>query len=429
MSSRFVNDADALCALFDNGVISMAADGCQLIFVLVMIFSRSIGMGILTLVLLPFVFVMTRAFQKKMLRAQLENRSAIARVNDRLPQTVRNRRMIRSFAKQAYMERRYDELLDDSYRAVESSNLCDALYSPIINLISAVMIAVLMVFSAGGRMESLFGLSVGGAVAMIVYIGKFFSPVEALGMEIQNIQSAAAGMKRIRAFFAEPERRLPDGTAKPEANPVIDLANVTFGYDPENPILRDFSMRVARGERVTLAGRTGAGKSTVFKLLLGLYVPESGSVCVFGAPAEEIPDGEKRRLFGYVGQTFRPIPGTVGEQITMKDPEITPDMVQQAARTVGLDSVIAAMPDGYDTPFSASLFSQGQLQLLHIARAVAPQPPLLLLDEITAGLDSATEETVLNALDHAAKNRTTLSVSHRLFEKTGAGRIIRIDAQ
>lgn len=429
--SLFVNDVDALSALFDNGVLNMAADSLKVIGVLVMIFTRSLGLGFLLIVITPLLFAVTRHFQKRMLQAQKTNRAAIAQVNHLVPETLNCLRMIRSLNKQERMEDRYDQHLQTSYQSLEKANFYDSVYSPIIVFSSSAVIPVMMILATlSGGWRSLFGMSVGSAVAVTAYVGKIFTPLENIGMEIENIQSAVAGIQRIEAFFRQPQRNQPEATltlsALPAGEPALALNHVTFGYEKEETVLRDCSFRVEQGETVTLAGRTGAGKSTIFKLILGLYSPQQGSVTIFGTPADQISDRQKRRLFGYVEQTLRPANGTVGDQISLFDETITADQIAHAVRLVGLDTVIAQLPQGMATPWDPALFSQGQLQLLAIARAVAADPRILLLDEITANLDSGTEALVMEALRRASANRTVISISHRLYQQNRNGRLISI---
>lgn len=429
--SLFVNDVDALSALFDNGVLNMAADSLKVIGVLVMIFTRSLGLGFLLIVITPLLFAVTRHFQKRMLQAQKTNRAAIAQVNHLVPETLNCLRMIRSLNKQERMEDRYDQHLQTSYQSLEKANFYDSVYSPIIVFSSSAVVAVMMILATlSGGWRSLFGMSVGSAVAVTAYVSKIFTPLENIGMEIENIQSAVAGIQRIEAFFRQPQRNLPEATLTlstlPAGEPALALNHVTFGYEKEETVLRDCSFRVEQGETVTLAGRTGAGKSTIFKLILGLYSPQQGSVTIFGTPADQISDRQKRRLFGYVEQTLRPASGTVGDQISLFDETITADQIAHAVRLVGLDTVIAQLPQGMATPWDPALFSQGQLQLLAIARAVAADPRILLLDEITANLDSGTEALVMEALRRASANRTVISISHRLYQQNRNGRLISI---
>ena len=440
--SRFVGDVDTVENLFTSGIISMFADACKIVSILVVIRMKNAGLALLLLVLLPFLYCFTRTVQKNMLKAQIENRRAVGKASGHVPETLHNIRTIHTLGKERYMEQRYDEYIAESYRAIERTNFYDAIYSPVILILNAVVVAVVMLFSASGnaRVLTMFGMSAGTAVAVINYISQIFTPVESLGMEIQTIQSAIAGVHRINEFYALEE--LPEhvrnqketcenaeAAEKAAANIVasdsafVELQHVDFGYD-DREILHDLSFAVRTGEQVTLSGRTGAGKSTVFKLLLGLYQPGEGKVLIRGRDAFQIPENEKRSLYGYVEQTFHRVPGTVKEQITLYDNSFTMEEVRAAARIAGLDATIEQLEKGYDTPCTQEIFSQGQWQLLSIARAAVAKPQLLLLDEITANLDAQTEEEVLQALKRASEGRTVISISHRVNAETG--RIITI---
>ena len=463
-ASRFVGDVDTMEELFTSGIISMFADLCKVISLFVMISLRSKGLALVLVLILPLIFIFTRAVQKRMLRAQIDNRAAQGRVTAMVPETIHSIRTIHTLGCEGFMRERYSRGVLQSYQAVEKTNFYDAVYSPVINIISAAVIALIYLLAASGShsVQAFFGMSVGGAVTIVSWVSQIFAPLDSIGMEIQTIQSAAAGVHRIDEFLAQPERpakeevpQVAAGTAEnagvtdagmarsatgaataempaPEADAgagkntaAILLSHVTFRYADGEDVLRDLSLRVNKGERVYLSGRTGAGKSTIFKLILGLYPANEGQVLVNGQDAYRIPDSAHRKIFGYVEQRFRMVPGNIRDQITLFDPSVTQEMVCAAAETVGLDSVIEKLEKGYDTPCREDLFSQGQWQLLSIARAVAADPEILLLDEITANLDAETELTVLHALSRAAANRTVLSISHRLYEEEG-NREIRI---
>ena len=430
--SRFVGDVDTVENLFTSGIISMFADACKIISILVVIWLKNRGLAIVLLILLPFLYWFTRTVQKNMLKAQIENRRAVGRASGHVPETLHNIRTVHTLGKERYMEQRYDEYIVESYRAVDRTNFYDAIYSPVILILNAIVVAFVMLFSASGNAKvlTLFGMSAGTAVAVINYISQIFTPVESLGMEIQTIQSAVAGVHRINEFYALeelPERvqNLETPVTTEEETPFVELQNVTFAYeDDSRKILHHLSFQVYPGEQVTLSGRTGAGKSTVFKLLLGLYQPGEGKVLIQGRDAFQIPEHEKRSLYGYVEQTFHRVPGTVKDQITLYDDSFTMEEVRGAARIAGLDATIEQLEKGYDTPCTQEIFSQGQWQLLSIARAAVAKPKLLLLDEITANLDAQTEEEVLQALKRASEGRTVISISHRVNAETG--RIINI---
>ena len=459
--SRFVGDVDTVENLFTSGLISMFADACKIISILVVIWFQNRGLTLVLLVLLPFLFWFTRHVQKNMLAAQIENRRAVGRASNHVPETLHNIRTIHCFGKEAYMEQRYDRYIGESYQAMERTNFYDAVYSPVVLILNAVVVAAVMLLSASGNPQvlKLFGMSAGTAVAVINYISQIFGPVESLGMEIQTIQSAVAGIHRINEFLAleeveegsdakdlaasanesETENRSSNenttkagtetekagwtGEDRAEEIPFVEFRDVVFGYGG-HIVLNHVSFKVMDGDQVTLAGRTGAGKSTILKLLLGLYEPQSGEVLIHGAPAAQIKEEERRKLFGYVEQTFHMVPGTVREEITLFDPAITEEQVHAAAELTGLKEAIENLENGYDTVCTPELFSQGQWQLLSIARAAASDPSLLLLDEITANLDAETEKAVLQALKRVAGNRTVVSISHRTSAEMG--RIIAV---
>ena len=425
VAARFSGDVDTVEALFTSGVISMVADACRILSILAVIAVKNSGLAVILLLVLPLFAVFTRHVQKRMLAAQLDNRRAVAAVSGQVPETLHNIRTIRALGLEDYMERRYDRCIGAGYAAMERTNFYDAFYSPVVLVLNAVVVGIVMLLSASGdpTVLTFFGMSVGTSVAVINYISRIFAPIESLGMEIQTIQSAMAGVERIDAFLGQPERTAP--AAQPSAGRGdVELSHVTFGYG-EKEVLHDFSMTVKQGEQITLIGRTGAGKSTVFKLLLGLYPPQEGTVTIGGVPVAAITDRERRTCIGCVEQHFARVPGTVLEQITLGDPQITEEMAKRAAVLAGIDGAIRTLPQGYGTPCTDGMFSQGEWQLLSIARAAAADPAVLLLDEITANLDAETEARVLEALRRASAGRTVLSVSHRIYENLG-GRTVEI---
>lgn len=425
VAARFSGDVDAVEALFTSGIISMAADACRIISILAVIAVENMGLALVLLVILPLFAVFTRFVQKRMLAAQLENRRAVAAVSGQVPETLHNIRTIHALGLESYMEQRYDQRIGESYAAMEKTNFYDAIYSPVVFLLNATVVGIVMLLSASGNADvlALFGMSVGTSVAIINYISRIFSPIESLGMEIQTIQSAMAGVKRIDAFLNQPERDILQERKNTARGDVV-LSHVTFGYG-EKPVLSDFSITVKEGEQVMLVGRTGAGKSTVFRLLLGLYQPEKGDITIGGVNVLAIPDHERRACIGCVEQRLSRVPGTVLDQITLSDPTITEEMAQNAAKLAGMDDAIRALPNGYNTICTDSMFSQGEWQLLSIARAAAANPAVLLLDEITANLDAETETRVLEALRRASEGRTVLSISHRIYENLG-GRTVEL---
>ena len=426
VAARFVGDVNTVENLFTGGIISMFTDACRIFGIAAVIWFQNRGLACVLCALVPILFGFTRHVQKRMLSAQTENRRAVSRASACVPQTIANIRTIHTLGKEEYVAEKYDRYIEEGYRATQKTNFYDAVYSPVILLVNAAVVTGVMLAGASGKTEvlNLFGMSAGTAVAVINYIAQIFSPIESLGMEIQTIQSAVAGVKRIDAFLNAPEREIPSKKVSLQTDaPEIEFRDVSFGYD-EKKVLQNLSFQVEKGERVTLKGRTGAGKSTVFKLLMGLYAPEQGKVLLEGVPAEAIPDTMRRELFGLVEQNFHCVRGTVRDQITLFDDSVSNEDVVTIAKLVHLDETIRTFPKGYDTPCTPDLFSQGQWQLLNVARAAAKNPKLLLLDEITANLDAVTEREVLEALQRVSEHRTVVSISHRTNAQTG--RIIPI---
>lgn len=422
--SRFVGDVDTVENLFTGGIIGMTADFGKIISILAIVFIKAPGLAWMIIALIPALYIFTRVIQKRMLRAQMDSRAAAASVSGFLPETLHCIRTVHLLGREGFMRKRYDEAIEEGYQATERTNFYDSVYSPVILIVSAAVTALVFVLSASGNpsLRHLFGMSAGTAVAVISYISQVFTPLESIGMEIQTVQSAIAGVHRIDDFLDLSERETGSSAAE-KSDLCISVNGVDFAYTADTPVLENISLNIREGEHVTLTGRTGAGKSTLFKLLMGLYRPQKGSVRIMGREASDIPDSEKRHLFGCVEQHFYAPPGTIEEQITLFDPEITYDDAVKAAKLTGLHAAIMALPENYKTMFSEAHFSQGQRQLLAIARAVAADPKILLLDEITADLDAETEHCVLAALRSAAGGRTVVSISHRLYEEKGSRRV------
>lgn len=417
---------DTIEDLFDSGIISMAADALKIISILITVFFLSRGLFLLLLIALPLLFLLTRAFQKRMLAAQVENRKAVAGTNEIIPETMHTIRTIRLAGCEDFMERRYGASIRRSFSAMEKTNFYDSIYSPIILTTSALLIALMCILSVSGTdFTALFGMTAGTAAALIAYVDKVFSPLQSMGMEIENIQSAMAGAHRIREFLGEKEMETTETSPRETGALPLSISHMSFAYEGDHPLFHDFSLTAKAGEKITIAGRTGSGKTTLFKLICGLYEPTGGSIAVFGRSPAAIPPEDRRKTFGIVSQSYPMVRGTVKDQITLGDSRVTEEDMERALRLAGLYDTCMSLPEQLDTPCREGLFSQGEFQLLAIARALVFNPPLLLLDEMTASLDSLTEKRVMAALDRASSKRTVLSISHRLYEQQG-GRIVWI---
>lgn len=430
--SRFTNDVETINSLFTSGIVGMIIDCFKVLGILLSILSFSTTLGILTLFLLPLIYAITRTFQKRMLKAQIKNRVLEGKVNNHISESLKNIPMIKTFSKESYMEKKYVDYLLDNYKTVEQVNFYDSIFSPIIQIVRAVVIALIVVFSC--KQLSLLGISLGMIAASIELISNLFAPIENLGMELQDIQKAVSGIHRVNNFYNEPEddcknncftsqKILPDRN-----NLKLSFQDLSFHYVEGVEVLQNISIDINAQEITTFIGRTGVGKSTLFKLILGLLKPSSGSITLNGVDVYSICNSEKRKLFGYVSQDFHMISGTVADQVSLQDENISKERVKDALEFVGLTDYVLSLENGYDTVIKQdNQFSQGQKQLLAIARAIVTNPPILLLDEITANLDSITEERIVSVLQRASSARTILSISHRLSSILACDKVVILE--
>lgn len=430
--SRFTQDVDTISALFTGGVAGLVIDLLKIVGIVISIGMFQATLGWLTLLLLPILILITRFFQNRMLKAQKQNRVLVGQVNNHLSESIKTIRMIKSFSKEGYMEKRFRHLLSDNFSTVEKINFFDSIYPPMIQMLRALVIAALVILAS--KQLNFPGFSLGMVAASIDFISNLFSPIESLGMEIQSIQQAIAGLARVQEFLLEEEDvgKKADLTADRilGENRHIELAfrQVSFSYQADVEVLEEVDLVIRPGEKVTFVGRTGVGKSTLFKLVMGLMLPTRGVITVNGIDVFAIPNTEKRKIFGYVDQDIHLIKGTVADQVSLLDETVTREQIERALERVGLAEYVAAMAYGLDTPVNGdNLFSRGQLQLLAMARAVVLDPPLLLLDETTANLDAITEEKLISALKKSGPDHTILSISHRLSGMLTSDRIVILE--
>jgi len=360
------------------------------------------------------------------------NRILVGSVNNHISESLKNIRMIKAYSRESYMEKRYADYLLENYKTIEKVNFYDSVFSPIIIIIRAIVIGSIVLLSS--KQLNYLGISLGMVAATIELISNLFTPIETLGMELQNIQEAVSGIHRVNDFYREPEDNCKINNLKANdiiadgEEVIISFNNLTFHYQHGVDILQDISLKIKQNERVTFVGRTGVGKSTLFKLIMGLLKPSNGNIMINGTDVYSIPNSEKRRIFGYVDQNFHLIKGTVAEQISLQDKSITREQITNALELVGLTDYIAALENGLDTHVANdTLFSQGQKQLLAIARAIVTNPPILLLDEITSNLDSITEEKIVSVLQKVGNAHTILTISHRLSSMLACDTVVILD--
>ena len=435
MTSRITDDVNAIETLFATGLVSLLVSLFKIIGILISVYVFSWMLGLILTVLIPLIYLITKTFRKTMLKNQLKNRKALNELNNDVSESIVNIRTIHNLNKEKYRDNRYKELLKKSYDCRNRSSYFDAIYSPIIQMIKGVLIAsiALLVITSKDNEVLYLGISVGTFAASLNLIGDVFSPIENIGQELESMQEGVSGMKRVESFMSEDEIVKRDDSITSEeilkSDDIIKVKNMSFHYDDSSKLVfANVSISIKKRDRITIIGRTGAGKTTFFRLLSGIIEPSEGKILIGGVKAELIPERERKNIFGYVEQGFSSIPGTVLDQITLRDKNISKEKVEEVMKEVFLDDYVKnEIKGGYAAKFSPELFSRGQLQLLSLARALVFSPEILLLDEISANLDSQTEERLIKVLRDESETKTVISISHRLSDKLGFDKTIVVE--
>lgn len=425
VTGRFVNDVESVGSLVSDGIASMVTDLLKIIGIVLSILLFSWKMALLVAALVPAVYFLTRLFQKLTLGAQEKNLSQMGQMNAVLTDSIDKAQTIKVYHREAWMQGIYRRELEDNYRTNASIYFLDASYSPVVQVIRAAAIALIAAMAS--QYFHLVTISAGVAAASIDLIARLFDPINTLGMEFQNIQRGISGIRRIDLFLdQEQETERTQVLDAEELEGEVRFDHVSFAYKGGPALFHDFCLTMRRGDRITVTGRTGAGKTTLVGLLTGLFSPSEGRVMIGNVDIREIADEQKRMIFGYVQQDFVEIPGGVLMQVTMGDERVTEDMALEAVGKVGLIDELLSLPDGLDTDMSRAGLSQGQRMLLQIARAIAPRPGILIFDESTADLDAVTEKRIDEALVQAGENRIVLIISHRKTEGVPGGKVVRL---
>ncbi len=438
IQSRIMDDVYSIETLFASGIVSLLVSFVKIIGILVSIFTFSWMLGFIILLLIPLIYLLTRKISKIMFQANIKNKKSTNLQANLISETISNMETVQLLNKEAYRQGLYEEEVKKSYEYKDKTAWLDALFSPVVELIKALLISLvslLVYLSLKNDNATLsLGISAGTFAASMTLISNLFSPLQNIGKEIQTMQDGVSGVHRVEEFMNEKEINRKDDSltyekifSNKERNS-LSFEHISFKYDDgDEKVFSNLNFEINEKEKVILVGRTGAGKTTLFKLILGLENPTEGRILLNGQDVSLIKDCEKRKIFGYVEQGFASFDGTIMEQITLKDERYSLEDVRKVMRIVSLDDyVIHHIPHGYDAKFSMEDFSRGQMQLLSLARALLSDPKILLLDEISANLDSRMEMKIIDAISKCMKDRTVISISHRLSDRLGFERTIEI---
>lgn len=432
--SRCTADVETVDTLFSTGAINLVGNLVRLATALAAMVILSVPLTLVALLAIVPAIVVTRRFQVRVRAAERANRQAIGRLSAQLQEILSGVETIRAFDRAAVFTARFRMALAAVVAAYNRATVYSAGYTPLMALLAASATALLLWSGAAGMLAG-WGVSLGTLTAFVLLFGRFFDPISALGDDWQTVQSALSGIERVTQVLALPIDPRPAAPAVVARAAGLTVQNLVFGYAPEQPVVCDITFAVWPGEQVALVGRTGAGKSSIVQLIGGLYTPWAGAIAVAGCDPRALSDDARRRLVGVVPQQVQLFSGTVWENLTFGDAEIDRAAVERAVALAGIEPLIAGLPDGYATVLSGSgqgagaQFSAGQRQLLALARALAWNPALLLLDEATVAIDSASELALWTALrtEVRAQRRAVLTVAHRLATARVADRVIVLD--
>ena len=428
--TRVTNDVDAINEMFASGALNALGDLVRLAAIVAIMFTLSVKMSLIAFVALPPVAIGVNWTRRRIRDAFREVRSKTARMNAYLNEQISGVAVVQAYAREEKSADEFDEI-NSAYRDANNRSIVyDATLDAAIEMISSVCIASILWY-AGGRAIS-DQVSFGTLFAFVAYIEMFFVPIRDLSARYTLLQSAMAGAERVFELLGNTEEDAPMDAAR-AAEPAGDrdamafeLDGVTFEYKPGVPVLRDVTCGARHGEKIALVGATGAGKSTIASVLLRLYDVKEGSVRVFGEDVRGMERGDLRRNFAVVPQDVFLFPGSVAANIAAGDAAPDRKKVERALDRIGALDLFLKRPEGLDAPVleRGNNFSAGERQLIAFARALYRDPPILILDEATANVDSDTEARLQRALDAAMKGRTALIIAHRLSTIRAVDRIV-----
>lgn len=415
--TRTTSDVEALSELLSDGVVAIIGDLFRIFFILYFMFSMNWELSLVTIAILPVLFYATFWFKERVRVSFLKVRDQISHLNSYVQEHINGMKVVQLFNREQYQHEKFQKINQKHKEAHVETIFYFSIFWPLVEVFASFAMA-LIVWYGGGR-ALMGGVSFGVLLAFIQYARQFFQPIRGLSEKFNTLQSALASSERIfEVLDTKHQINNPDNPSVLN-NPkgYISFKNVWFRYNDEgNWIIQDISFEVQPGEHLAIVGATGAGKTTIINLILRFYEIQKGSICIDGIDIRELELSELRTLFGLVLQDHSLFTGTVYENISLGNPEISLAKVKKAAEDVEASRFIKKLPGEYEYVLQkqGSSLSMGQKQLICFVRALVYNPLIMVLDEATSSVDSETEALVNIASKKAMKGRTTIAIAHRL---------------
>ena len=425
--SRITNDVDTLGQSLNQGVTQLITSVTTIVGVLIMMLSINPLMTLITVVILPVSIVLIMVVVKRSQKYFVAQQRTLGKINGIVEETFSGHAIVKAFNREDGTVDRFNETNAKLYGSAWKSQFFSGLMQPIMTFVGN--LGYVAVAIAGSFLAVQGIITVGDIQAFIQYVKNFTQPITQLTQVSNVLQQMAAAAERIFEFLDAPEEEPDHATARTadvECN--VQFDHVRFGYDPEKPVIKDFSAQVSEGQTVALVGPTGAGKTTMVKLLMRFYDVQSGCIKIGGTDIRDFARDDLRSLFGMVLQDTWLFHGTIRDNIRYGKLDATDEEVEAAAKAAYVNHFIQTLPQGYDTEINedASNISQGQRQLLTIARAILADRRMLILDEATSSVDTRTEERIQKAMDNLMAGRTSFVIAHRLSTIKSADLILVI---